>query len=304
MSSSMLGPVAVVVVVVVVVMPDTLRERCLDVKPPATLVSSILFRYHRRMPDSAGERVTAGDLLTLDELTLFRRTSGLRGAWLIAHAWATIVAAAALYVAWPSALTLGVAVVVVGARQLGLMALMHETAHWLLFPGPRLNTWVGTWLCAAPLGADLRGYRRRHHLHHRHTQQPEDPDLSLSARFPISRGRLALTLLGDLCGYTALRRIAAWRPPDHLADAWRRARAPLAANAVLFAICAAVGGWWLYLLVWVLPWATWYQLATRIRDIPEHGMVAAWLRTRWTPFGTHARPRPAGSPGPRWRPTG
>jgi fatty acid desaturase len=163
--------------------------------------------------------------------------------------------------------------VIIGARQLGLVVLMHETAHWLLFPGTRPNTWVGTWLCAAPLGADLLQYRRRHHLHHRHTQQPEDPDLLLSAAWPVGRRRLALALLGDLCSWTALTRIAAWRRPDGVAEAWRRARAPLVANAVLLGVCASVGGWSLYLFVWVLPWATRHQVATRIRDIAEHGMV-------------------------------
>ena len=218
--------------------------------------------------------VTAGDLLTLEELGHFRRTSTWRGAGLVLHAWGVIAGAIALYLFRPSALTLGVAVLVIGARQLGLMVLMHETAHWLLFRQGRLNTWVGTWLCAAPLGVDLKAYRRRHHLHHRHTQTSEDPDLALSAPLPISRGRLAWMLLRDLGGWTALTRLAGWRPwRDGLAATWRRARAPLAANAVLCAVLTGLGGWPLYLLTWVMPWATWFQLVTRIRDIAEHGLV-------------------------------
>jgi fatty acid desaturase len=226
------------------------------------------------MPLPADGPVTAGDLLTLEELGHFRRRSTLRGLGLVLHAWGVIVAAIALYLLWPSALTLAVALPIIGARQLGLMVLMHETAHWLLFHEGRLNTWVGSWLCAAPLGVDLKAYRRRHHLHHRHTQTPEDPDLALSAPLPVSRGRLVRALLGDFCGWTALTRIAAWRPRrDGLAEAWRRGRAPLLANAVLGAGLTALGGWSLYLLAWVLPWATWFQLVTRIRDIAEHGLV-------------------------------
>ena len=80
--------------------------------------------------------MTAGDLLTLEELTRLRRTSAPRGAALVLHAWATIAGAIALHVLWPSAVTLALMVVVVGSRQLGLVVLMHETAHWLLFPGP------------------------------------------------------------------------------------------------------------------------------------------------------------------------
>jgi fatty acid desaturase len=226
------------------------------------------------MPGLPDQPVTAGDLLTLEELGDFRRASTLRGAGLVLHAWGTIGAALALYVCWPSALTLTAAVVVIGTRQLGLVVLMHETAHWLLFPSARLNTWVGTWLCAAPVAVDLREYRRSHHQHHRHTRQPEDPDLPLSTPLPLSRPRLALALLGDLSGWTALTRIVGWRPRRHgIAPAWRRCRAPLIANAVLFGVLTAIGGWTLYSLAWALPWATWYQLVTRVRNIAEHGML-------------------------------
>lgn len=226
------------------------------------------------MPVPSDGPVTAGDLLTLEELGHLRRTSTRRGWGLVLHAWGVIAGAIALYVAWPSAPTLGLAVLVIGARQLGLQVLMHEAAHWLLFPPARLNTWVGAWLCAAPVGADLKAYRRRHHLHHRHTQTPEDPDLTLAASLPLSRGRLVLALLSDLGGWTALRRLAGLRPrQDGLAQTWRRVRAPLLANAVLCAALTAVGGWSLYLVVWVLPWATWLQAVTRIRDIAEHGLV-------------------------------
>jgi fatty acid desaturase len=226
------------------------------------------------MPPPADGPVTAGDLLTLEALGHFRRTSTLRGVGLVLHAWGVIAGAVALYLLWPSALTLAVAVLVIGARQLGLLVLMHESAHWLLCREGPLNTWVGTWLCAAPLGVDLKAYRRRHHLHHRHTQTPEDPDLVLSATLPVSRGRLVRALLGDLCGWTALTRIAGWRPwRDGFAETWRWVRAPLLANAVLCTVLTTLGGWPLFLLAWVLPWATWLQLVTRIRDVAEHGLV-------------------------------
>jgi len=226
------------------------------------------------MPLPSSGPVTAGDLLTLEELGHFRRTSTWRGVGLVSHAWGVIAGAIALYLLWPSGLTLGVAVLVIGTRQLGLMVLMHEAAHWLLLRPGRLNTWAGTWLCAAPVGADLRAYRRRHHLHHRHTQAPEDPDLALSAPLPVSRGRLTWALLSDLAGWTVLRRIAAGRPGrEGLVQTWRRVRAPLIANAALCAVLTALGGWPLYLLTWLLPWATWFQVVTRIRDIAEHGLV-------------------------------
>ena len=44
-------------------------------------------------------------------------------------------------------------------------------------------------------------------------------------------------------------------------------------NAVLWAVLAAAGYWWLYPVLWLLPLATWYQLVSRIRNIAEHAVV-------------------------------
>jgi len=45
------------------------------------------------------------------------------------------------------------------------------------------------------------------------------------------------------------------------------------ANAVLWAVLAALGYWWLYPVLWLVPLATWYQLVRRIRNIAEHAVV-------------------------------
>jgi fatty acid desaturase len=71
-----------------------------------------------------------------------RRTSAWRGTGLVLHAWVAIAGAMLLYAAWPSSLTLGVAIAVIGARQLGLLILMHDAVHWRLFPHPRVNTYL------------------------------------------------------------------------------------------------------------------------------------------------------------------
>jgi fatty acid desaturase len=238
--------------------------------PPAPAL-----RYDARVADSPVPLI-AGDVLTLPELRHLRRVSGPRGAGLVLHAWAVIIGAMLLYVAWPSAVTLVLAVALIGARQLGLAVLMHEGAHWRLASGPGLNNRIARWLCAYPIGADLAGYRRRHHLHHRHTRQADDPDLALAAPYPVSRGVFWRDVLCDLIGVTACRRALAWRAPDGdgVAPAWSRWRGPLAANAVLLVAVSALGHWELYLLLWLLPLATWYLVISRIRDIAEHALAS------------------------------
>jgi fatty acid desaturase len=217
----------------------------------------------------------AGDLLTLSEIQDLRRVSGFRGTTLVLHAWAVIGVAMLLYAVWPSIVTLIQAVAVIGARQLGLMVLVHEVVHWRLFENAKVNNRVGVWLCAYPIWGELPAYRRRHHLHHRHTLQADDPDLALVAPFPITRVTFWTSVARDLCGITAVIRVVrwpAWR--GGAAVLWRALRGPVAVNLVIFGVLAALGHWELYVLLWLVPLATWYQLASRIRDTAEHAMVS------------------------------
>lgn len=41
----------------------------------------------------------------------------------------------------------------------------------------------------------------------------------------------------------------------------------------MFGALAAIGYWWLYPVLWLLPLATWYQLASRVRNVAEHAVV-------------------------------
>jgi fatty acid desaturase len=132
-------------------------------------------------------RVDPKTVFTPAEWSRLTSRSSLRGLWLVVHAWGTIAAAIALVTLWPNPVSWLIAVMVVGARQLGLAILMHEAAHGGIHGNKAINEWVGQWLCAVPVGADLASYRSYHLQHHRFTQQPEDPDLSLSAPFPITK---------------------------------------------------------------------------------------------------------------------
>ena len=225
----------------------------------------------------------ASDLLTLDEMQALRRRSDWRGFALIAHAWILILGSMALFAWWPNPLTFVFAVAVIGCRQLGLAILMHDAAHGLLFADARLNDRFAQCLCAWPIATNLHAYRPYHLKHHRFTQQEQDPDLGLSAPFPITRNSLYRKFLRDMTGQTAYsRRQLQWRDawgPDGLSGKERLTRlreklgGPLLVNAIFFAGLAAIGYWWLYPLLWLLPLFTWYQLISRIRNIAEHAVV-------------------------------
>ncbi|WP_300532862.1 fatty acid desaturase family protein [uncultured Mameliella sp.] len=226
--------------------------------------------------------------LTTEEIRSLSARSDLWGVALLAHCWSLILGALALFLWWPNVLTFLLALMVIGSRQLGLAILMHEAAHNALFKSRRLNAFAGVWLCGAPILADLASYRHYHLMHHRHTQTEKDPDLRLSKPFPTTRASLRRKLIRDITGQTGIKQRAAQVmfalrlvgetegvSSQDLAQAFHGpvlTRA-LVANAVLFAVFWALGGWWLWFALWLLPLLTWFQMVLRIRNIAEHGAV-------------------------------
>ena len=64
-----------------------------------------------------------------------------------------------------------------------------------------------------------------------------------------------------------------WPFARRAAHFWEKLGPQCAINAVLFAGLAAVGVWWAYPLLWLLPLLTWQMVITRIRNIAEHAVV-------------------------------
>jgi len=220
---------------------------------------------------------------TPEELASVRARSNVKGLLCIAHAWAVIAASMALFAIWPNPLTFVIAVVVIAARQLGLGILMHDAAHGVLLASRKWNDPVSQWLVAYPVFTDTIPYRHYHLVHHRRTQQPDDPDLGLSAPFPITRASFRRKMLRDITGQTGFKqrraqiRAALGRPDQSFADRVkffrRKLGGPILANLVLLAILTALGKPHYYLMFWILPLITWHMVITRIRNIAEHAVV-------------------------------
>jgi len=231
-------------------------------------------------------RIDPKEVFTPEEWARFSARSSWLGLACVAGAWGLIFAAGAMFVVWPNPLTYVLAVMLIGARQLGLAILMHDAAHGALHANMKVNNWVGEWLCAAPVGARLASYREYHLKHHRYTEQPEDPDLALSAPFPITRKSLWRKVVRDLTGQTFFKQRTAQlfggRKPGEVVNA--STRHFLLTNALLLGALTAAGYWWAYFALWIVPMATWLPLVTRLRNIAEHACV----KTKEDPF-SHAR---------------
>ena len=221
-------------------------------------------------------------VLTPQEEAQLRARSDLMGFYLVLHAWVVIGLAMALFIAWPNPLTFVVAMVLIGGRQLGLAILMHDAAHRALFKNTWLNDFVGAHFCGFPVGASLTLYRPYHLSHHRHTQQPEDPDLILSAPFPITRQSFKRKMWRDILGVTGYqRRLEQFKftmgdDPSlakRLAKLVAHEKYFIVSNAALLLMLSLAGFGWAFFVLWLLPLMTWYQVISRVRNIAEHAVV-------------------------------
>ncbi len=227
----------------------------------------------------AAARVDPKTYFTPEEWARLSARSSWKGLALIAHAWIVVFAAAAMAVIWP--LTLPLAIMIIGGRQLGLSILMHDAAHGALHRNLKVNDWAGEWLT----GGGLVRYRTYHLGHHRFAQQAEDPDISLSAPFPITRTSLKRKMIRDLTGQTffkqrfgdLVRRLKARQPGEPLlpilAEEVRRKPRWLMGGVVITLFGSAFGVWWAWPVFWVLPQASWFPVITRLRNIAEHALI-------------------------------
>jgi len=153
-----------------------------------------------------------------------------------------------------------------------ILTLHHEAAHRLLFSKRAVNDWVGEkligWLV---FGDGGNGYRLVHTQHHRDEFGEKEPDFLLYAYYPISRASLRRKMVRDISGVSGYKNL---KPAFvGLFKKGRRTRAAryLSGQLAVFALFFAFGHPWLYLFLWVLPWATMFRVFNRLRALAEHG---------------------------------
>src|SRR3954469_22991892 len=199
-------------------------------------------------------RIPARELISQEELALLRERVEWKGVALIAHAWAVILGSIALVALFPNPLTYIVAVVLIGSRQLCLAILMHDGAHGCLSRNAARNMALSQWFCAYPVFAETAAYRRYHLQHHQRTQQDDDPDLVLSAPFPITKASYRRKFWRDITGRPGYEQRRAqflnalgepsWPLAQRIRHFGEKLGPQFAANAILFAGLTAAGVWW------------------------------------------------------------
>ena len=223
------------------------------------------------------------DLLSKEELKVIRKKRDWINVVSISLNWLQIIAAMALFFYFPNVLTFLLSVVVIGSRQFALAVLAHDGAHNLLFFNEKINDFASQWFCAFPLFSDNRPYRPYHLAHHRFTESENDPDLSLSAPFPITKASFRRKVIRDLTGQTGFRRYSIAlksifsSEADNFAGRIKKISDKISgffiSNLVIFSLIAIFSHWSIYFLLWWIPAFTYYSLIVRIRNIAEHSVT-------------------------------
>lgn len=225
----------------------------------------------------------------------FLQKSNILGFKTIVINYGLIAVAFALPILWLNPLTFIVSLILLGNRQLGLGVLMHDCVHGAVFRSNRLNKWIGSVLCAAPVLAQFEGYRRYHLKHHSQAGTQQDPDYPNYKIYPVSRRSLMRKFARDLFAITAAKNLFSLMAMHaglieyDMAYKGSGEQAPFQSkqifknlllnlyqaaifHLVFFGLMWALGYPQFYLLWW-LAYFTTFALFSRIRNAAEHASV-------------------------------
>ncbi|MFT7474038.1 MAG: hypothetical protein ACI81L_000954 [Verrucomicrobiales bacterium] len=121
-----------------------------------------------------------------------------------------------------------------------------------------------------PFGTGTHHYRRGHANHHRDEFGPNEPDFLLYSFYPITFASMRRKLRRDATGVSAYRLMKP-RFTGLLKAEYRSLSLRFFLGQLLvFGAFALAGEPLLYLVLWVVPFLTCYQVQNRLRSIAEH----------------------------------
>lgn len=205
------------------------------------------------------------------------RLNNWRGACAIVEDYAVIAAAVMLGI-W-NVYLYPLAVLIIGSRQRALASLLHESCHLTLAQNRGLNLFIGRYLAGFPIFQSHDTYRQSHVLCH-HVflgNARRDPDyvncietglydVSSSKEF-VRRHLLKTALLGNVpryLKYLIINRLGS------LGRNHAETLGLLGSQAVLCLLLSLVAGPWGYLLFWLIPYLTSFQIIGWLSEVAEH----------------------------------
>ena len=219
--------------------------------------------------------------------------------------WVVIIASVCAHVLVGGVLLYLVVSILIGSRLRALANLLHEAAHYKLFPGRRVNRIAGMVLCAWPTMTSYRRYATLHRMHHSYLwSSAQDPDASL---YRITGTQISSVHRLSYPRFAAQHFLLAVIPVLPFWRLWCERRRDLHGLIVRFLVVGLLGAMavlgpriaMFLVLYWFVPWLTSYQILRYWAEIGEHGGLSAFghewgsrnwkgnLMTRWL-IGSHS----------------
>ncbi len=198
----------------------------------------------------------------------------------VATTWMTIGLAITAAILMQNIIMTLAAIYIVATRQNLLALLVHEQTHYLGL-NSRYGDMIANCLTSYPLLAvTIENYARIHLRHHRFYFTQTDPDFLRKQgpdwTFPMTRPKLLSLFLQDLSGVTFVKYVLGGKKAQmfdkklferkHPSPAWLKP----AFFAAIALVLTLVGGWFYFLVYWVVPLVTVFPVIVRWGAICEH----------------------------------
>lgn len=240
--------------------------------------------------NSADDSVPFEKLLTVDERTQLKkqvRDLSKVKPWLglsyLFLDWLVIVMIVVATENFFNPITYVIAVILIATRQHALAVMSHEGAHYRLVHDHNWNTWIANLFCVYPMFVQIEIYRYNHLLHHKYTNEDQDPDVRYQKdlpdyQFPMPRKKLIKIFLFELLGGGVIanfQRMRRYNSDPELKTAMAAELAKTKWVRIIYYLALAtvltlVGGWKIYLLYWLIPILWILPMILRLRNICEH----------------------------------
>jgi fatty acid desaturase len=245
----------------------------------------------RQIGNAQGEefKVKVSGGLPPEVLKELNKVDNLHGALSVLTTLAMIGGTVAVVMTWWSVWTIVPALIIMASRHHSFAILSHDAVHYRLFGNRLLNEIVGR-CCGYVIGVSMCTYRVVHRLHHNHLYEKIDPDIPLMGGYPRGKAYLLKKLFKDLTFRTAHMNYGYFFGAPSINDETGKAVIPLedtsprlrqqalldrwimiVVQIAMLSISILTGYWMEYLILWVLPGLTLFQVILRLRAVLEHG---------------------------------
>jgi fatty acid desaturase len=224
----------------------------------------------------------------IQDIRMLSKVSYWRGFFAVLSEWLIISAAVWFSLRFNNVPAYLVAWLIIGTRMYALYSLLHDGIHYLLFPNKQVNDWICKRFLSWPLFISFSRIRKFHLAHHQYLKTPDDPEAVhlqyKEFQFPLSATGVAFTFLKDITGINfvfyksskILRSLSSgFTRQGNAKEKLSGALAQFDWDMAIFyvVLVAYLIYWhlvWPFVLYWIIPYITIYQVLNRIRLSTEH----------------------------------